>query len=817
MGAAFDAAIQSLLADVCASPRAASGQRRGGATASNAPLWWDAELAGARRSARRAIRSDRMSHAARTARADFQRLLRRKRASFRHATAINLAKLAQDNPARFWIKFKTPKSRVCRVPNDRLLQHFQVLLGQPPPPHAATATSPSGSALPETPAACTTDRPPPDHTFTAASVAEGIRSLHGGKATIGILRLDALSSADAELSPCIAALFGACQRVGWLPHSWALCSITPIHKGGDAEVPGNYRGIAVGSLLAKLYASILNSRLSPWTENHNTRARGQAGFRSNHRTTDQLFVMRTLVEQARKEKRPLYTCFVDFQKAYDTVPRDLLWSKLQRIGIGDEFLRAVQALYADVPVCVQLTDGTSPSFPSLLGVKQGCPLSPTLFGMYIDDFETELAAGADAFDLPSLAGVPTPALFYADDLALVSLSPAGLQAQLRLLEAYSLRWRLTVNVAKTKAVVFAAPAQQCALPKLRLTYADSPVEVVDSFRYLGLDLYSTRRFAAASETRVAAAKRAALALHHRCSDLPLHDPVIRAHLFDALVVSVLLYGVELWGPGVLCSATGMEACERVQREALRNILGVRESTPGHVLLGECGRFPLAHTAILAVCKMWNRLVALPDSRLVKQAFLENVGLAVDAQPNGAAFNMCWVSQVVKLLHPLPVLVDGMPQHIDIDALLAWQQRQFFESVSASDMVKVQDWVDIVGPEHLSCTTFAMAAYLQEVPSRAGRRRLAQLRTGSHWLRIETGRWSHEPRERRTCKRCDTGVVDSLGHMIFGCPALEEQRQQQLDLFASGMQSPAEFLQQDSIELALFALRCAERCKELEDL
>ena len=100
-----------------------------------------------------------------------------------------------------------------------------------------------------------------------------------------------------------------------------------------------------------------------------------------------------------------------------------------------EFLRAAQALYALVPMGVQFADGLSSTFESLLGVKQGCPLSPTLFGIFIDDFQAELEAGSAAFALPTLAGVQTPALFYADDLALVSTSTAGLQAQLDLLEA----------------------------------------------------------------------------------------------------------------------------------------------------------------------------------------------------------------------------------------------------------------------------------------------------------------------------------------------------------------------------------------------
>ncbi len=96
----------------------------------------------------------------------------------------------------------------------------------------------------------------------------------------------------------------------------------------------------------------------------------------------------------------------------------------------------------------------SPTFDSLLGVKQGCPLSPTLFGIFIADFQAELEPGSAGFALPTLSGVQTPALFYADDLALVSTTVAGLQAQLDLLQAYSKRWRLTVNVNKTKVVVY---------------------------------------------------------------------------------------------------------------------------------------------------------------------------------------------------------------------------------------------------------------------------------------------------------------------------------------------------------------------------
>ena len=87
------------------------------------------------------------------------------------------------------------------------------------------------------------------------------------------------------------------------------------------------------------------------------------------------------------------------------VPCARLWAKLRAGGFGSSWLRAVQALYADVPMSVRTSEGLSPSFQARLGLKQGCPLSPTLFGLYIDDFETEVMAAAqrgEQLSLPQL-------------------------------------------------------------------------------------------------------------------------------------------------------------------------------------------------------------------------------------------------------------------------------------------------------------------------------------------------------------------------------------------------------------------------------
>ncbi len=100
--------------------------------------------------------------------------------------------------------------------------------------------------------------------------------------------------------------------------------IHALYKGGDCSQFDNYRGITVGPILAKVFAMILESRMSQWAKTNDLRTKGQVGFKKDFRTTDNLFILRTLTEQARFQKKKLYTCFVDFKKAFDTVPRDLL-------------------------------------------------------------------------------------------------------------------------------------------------------------------------------------------------------------------------------------------------------------------------------------------------------------------------------------------------------------------------------------------------------------------------------------------------------------------------------------------------------------
>ncbi len=125
-----------------------------------------------------------------------------------------------------------------------------------------------------------------------------------------------------------------------------------MHKDGDALQFENYRGSTVGPVLAKVFAMILEARLSNLAEERGLRARGQASFRKDFHTMDNLYILRTLIEQNIHKRKKVYCCFVDFRKAFDTVPRDLLWQMLAEMGIVGRFMQCLQNMYSQDSVKV---------------------------------------------------------------------------------------------------------------------------------------------------------------------------------------------------------------------------------------------------------------------------------------------------------------------------------------------------------------------------------------------------------------------------------------------------------------------------------
>ena len=133
---------------------------------------------------------------------------------------------------------------------------------------------------------------------------------------------------------------------------------------------------------------MIERRINSRAEDETKKAKGQVGFTPRHSTIDHCVTFRHLIEKIwDKQGETTYCCFVDFKKAFDTMTIDKLWNKMEELCILDGYRAAIQRLYEKVRAKIRTSEGMSKCFGSDIGVKQGCPLSPTLFGLYIDKLE----------------------------------------------------------------------------------------------------------------------------------------------------------------------------------------------------------------------------------------------------------------------------------------------------------------------------------------------------------------------------------------------------------------------------------------------
>ena len=211
----------------------------------------------------------------------------------------------------------------------------------------------------------------------------------------------------------------------------------------------------------------------------------------------------------------MYVCFIDFTKAYDFVDRTALCYKLLRSGVIGRVYEVIHDMYSAVRSIVREGFETSKVIEQIAGVRQGCVLSPCLFSIYIADLPQVLQeAGTTGVRLHD---VWVRILLYADDGALVAHSAEDLQAMLNALRSYCAKWRLIVNVSKTKCMVWSTAQVSAEV----FTYGGEMIEVVKEFKYLGLMFDSNGGSRSAPHTvimknRLQQAKRLIAAWKRRC-------------------------------------------------------------------------------------------------------------------------------------------------------------------------------------------------------------------------------------------------------------------------------------------------------------
>lgn len=220
-----------------------------------------------------------------------------------------------------------------------------------------------------------------------------------------------------------------------------------IPKKSNASTPGELRPISMSSLLHRLFHRILANRISS-ANNYSY----QFGFRDFDGTGACASLTDFLVKYARKHCKSLHMAFVDLRKEFDSVDHKYLWKVCAEKGLPSSFLEYIMRFYNSAGTFL-IWKGTSLArlFPGR-GVRQGDPLSSTLFNIVIESILRDLDPQI-GFDLPD---VRLSHLAYADDINLVSATSFGLQLQLNRFKDLAAKAGLEVNISKTKVLALRA-------------------------------------------------------------------------------------------------------------------------------------------------------------------------------------------------------------------------------------------------------------------------------------------------------------------------------------------------------------------------
>ena len=600
-----------------------------------------------------------------------------------------------------------------------------------------------------------------DEPISNIEISKAIAQLKNGKCGGPDKLINEFFSSGANvLTPYICKIFNVLFEIGHFPRSWSLGEIIPLHKKGKLDNVDNYRGITLLSTLGKLFSRVLNNRLSEWAEHYNVYIEAQTGFRPGMSTTDNIFILHSIITHLLNHGKKLYAAFVDFSKAFDYVVRDVLWYKLINIGVRGKILTVIMSMYENAKSRVKYNGKVSEEFTCATGVRQGDCLSPLLFAIYVNDIETEFfMKGADGIDIGMLKLF---VLLYADDIVIFSETEVGLQKGLHILYGYCQKWKLVVNIQKTKIIVF----RKGGFLRRNLTfkYGDIALEIDNKFVYLGIIFTVGASFSLAESTLAGQAQKAIFQLYrylYKFTDVHVSHVL---ELFDKLIRPILEYGAEVWG------LSQAKCIERVHLQFCKKLLGVKQSTQNDFIYGETGRTTLAVNRYVKVLKYWIKICHSNNQKYIKVVYemlLDDINVIPRKQN--------WASLVKHLLSSLGFMYAWSAQSIgDTDVFLSLVRQRLTDQF-------IQNWRSRL--EESSRATlyryfdsFEFKPYLDSVNVEKFRIGISRLRTSSHRLEIEAGRWTKPrktPIEQRLCYSCH--VLEDEYHFILECPVYHHLR------------------------------------------
>ena len=386
-----------------------------------------------------------------------------------------------------------------------------------------------------------------------------------------------------------AQLIGAIEQVintKKIPTHWRKSRMNLIYKGkGDKTRASSYRPVTVTSVVYRMAMQAIKTELLKWVEGNNLLGELQNGFRPGRRLEDNLFVLTQCMEISMAQQRPLWLAFLDIEGAYDNIDQDLLWEILEEVGVNEEVVELLREIYKDNQVQVTWEGRTSRQPVHIhRGLKQGCPLSPLLFTLYVAGMERRLEGSKIGFDLSHSRGgqiveQSIPGLMYADDIVLLADNAVDLQRLADICGEEATRLGLSFSTEKSGIMLF-----NCEDSGARISIQQKLIHPVKHYKYLGVTLSDREGYLGDHEVhlKLKGRRNAALMKHRALWGFNKYE-VVRG-IWKAVMVPALTFS-----NAVLCLKSEIQSGLEINQRAVgRLALGAHGKTTNEAVQGDMG-------------------------------------------------------------------------------------------------------------------------------------------------------------------------------------------------------------------------------------
>ena len=268
--------------------------------------------------------------------------------------------------------------------------------------------------------------------------------------------------------------------------SWKRALVVPIPKQGNLSKVQNYRPISLLPLPGKILEKLIHQQLSNYFESELLLAAEQHGFRRNHSTIHSIEQVTSFISKKMDAKLPTAAVFIDFRKAFDCVQHSILLSKLRDMGLSKIVIDWVNSYLTNRKQRVYANDTYSQYEDITQGVPQGSVLGPLFYIVYANDIAKVVKNCKVAL--------------YADDTILYTshsnfdVSVKNLQDDINSLTHWCTTNGIKANTDKTKVMVFGSKCSLIKVPSFEIKFGDVSLQVVSSYKYLGLVLDAQLNF-----------------------------------------------------------------------------------------------------------------------------------------------------------------------------------------------------------------------------------------------------------------------------------------------------------------------------------